>query len=116
MSGQFFGSFAFGAVDGAVRLGHADAVRLHLPLGLRRGVDRGAVLHQPLAQARARERRRAVPVHDADLGGALGYLVFGDVPDAPMLIGAAIIVASGLYIFWREQMAARETAFTPPPA
>jgi drug/metabolite transporter (DMT)-like permease len=39
---------------------------------------------------------------------ALGYLVFGDVPDAPMLAGAAIIVASGLYIFWREQRTQRE--------
>jgi len=33
---------------------------------------------------------------------ALGYLVFGDVPDAFMLAGAAIIIAAGLYIFWRE--------------
>lgn len=33
----------------------------------------------------------------------LGYLVFGDVPTPEMLIGAAIIVASGLFIFWREQ-------------
>jgi len=33
----------------------------------------------------------------------LGYAVFGDVPDLFMLIGAAIIVAAGLYIFWREQ-------------
>jgi drug/metabolite transporter (DMT)-like permease len=44
-----------------------------------------------------------------------GYLMFGDVPDRLMLIGAAIIVASGLYIFWRDQIAARETAFDPPP-
>jgi drug/metabolite transporter (DMT)-like permease len=33
----------------------------------------------------------------------LGYAVFGDVPDLFTLIGAAIIVAAGLYIFWREQ-------------
>ena len=46
---------------------------------------------------------------------ALGYLVFGDVPDAPMLVGSAIIVASGLYIFWREQIVARRRpAFAPP--
>ena len=30
--------------------------------------------------------------------------VFGDVPDAFMLAGSAIIVAAGLYIFWREQI------------
>lgn len=31
-----------------------------------------------------------------------GYLVFDAVPDATTLIGAAIIVASGLLIWWRE--------------
>jgi drug/metabolite transporter (DMT)-like permease len=40
----------------------------------------------------------------------LGYLVFGDVPDTLLLSGAAVIVAAGLYIFWRER--AREQ----PPA
>ena len=32
-----------------------------------------------------------------------GYLVFGDVPAALMLLGAAIIIAAGLFIFLREQ-------------
>ncbi|MEM7719041.1 MAG: DMT family transporter [Pseudomonadota bacterium] len=31
-----------------------------------------------------------------------GYFVFGDVPDAPVLLGAAIIIGSGLVIWWRE--------------
>lgn len=31
-----------------------------------------------------------------------GYLVFGDIPDAPVLAGAAIIITSGLVIWWRE--------------
>ncbi|MEM6387262.1 MAG: DMT family transporter [Pseudomonadota bacterium] len=31
-----------------------------------------------------------------------GVIVFGDVPDAPVLIGAAIIIGSGLVIWWRE--------------
>jgi drug/metabolite transporter (DMT)-like permease len=34
---------------------------------------------------------------------ALGYAVFGDVPDLFMLAGAAVIIAAGLYIFWVEQ-------------
>ena len=34
---------------------------------------------------------------------ALGYLVFGDVPDAWTLLGAAIIIASGLYLLYRER-------------
>jgi drug/metabolite transporter (DMT)-like permease len=43
----------------------------------------------------------------------LGYWVFGDVPDATTVIGAGIIVCSGLYIFWREQAAAREITLAP---
>ena len=39
----------------------------------------------------------------------LGYLVFGDVPDVLTLVGATVIVAAGLYIFWREQVRARPT-------
>jgi drug/metabolite transporter (DMT)-like permease len=33
----------------------------------------------------------------------LGYLVFGDVPNAWTLTGAAIVIASGLYLFQRER-------------
>jgi drug/metabolite transporter (DMT)-like permease len=35
---------------------------------------------------------------------AAGYLVFSDVPDGHTLVGAAIIVASGLYILYRERV------------
>jgi drug/metabolite transporter (DMT)-like permease len=41
-----------------------------------------------------------------------GWLVFGDVPAAQMLLGAAIIIAAGLFIFLREQAVGEET---PPP-
>ncbi len=34
----------------------------------------------------------------------LGYTVFGDVPDRYTLIGAAIVIGSGLYIFHRERV------------
>jgi drug/metabolite transporter (DMT)-like permease len=43
----------------------------------------------------------------------LGYWVFGDAPDATTIAGAGIIVGSGLYIFWREQAAARDVALAP---
>jgi drug/metabolite transporter (DMT)-like permease len=36
-----------------------------------------------------------------------GYLVFGNVPDKETWIGAAIVVASGLYLFSRERRALR---------
>lgn len=38
---------------------------------------------------------------------ALGYFVFGNLPDAWTLAGLAVIVGSGLYIFHRERRAAR---------
>lgn len=38
---------------------------------------------------------------------ALGYVIFGDFPDAYTWIGAAIVTASGLFIAWREYLAAR---------
>lgn len=37
----------------------------------------------------------------------LGYLMFGDVPDMPMIVGAVIIVASGLYALYRERLKGR---------
>jgi len=43
-----------------------------------------------------------------------GYLVFGDVPQVSTIVGAAIIIAAGLYIFIREQQLGRETAVSPP--
>src|SRR4051812_34955777 len=42
----------------------------------------------------------------------LGYLMFGDKPDAMMLLGASIIVSSGLYAFYRERVHARPVAAT----
>ena len=44
-----------------------------------------------------------------------GYLVFGDVPDAWTLTGAAIIVGAGLFIFLRERTLARSESFSEPP-
>ncbi|MBC6438849.1 MAG: DMT family transporter [Rhodospirillales bacterium] len=37
-----------------------------------------------------------------------GLIVFGDVPDWPTLLGAAIIAGSGIYVFHREAVRARE--------
>ena len=47
----------------------------------------------------------------------LGYIGFGDIPAWHTLGGAAIIIASGLYIFMREQAAGHaEPVMDPPPA
>jgi len=38
----------------------------------------------------------------------LGYLVFGDVPDGLTVTGAAVVLASGLYVWWRERVTKRD--------
>ncbi|WP_349370285.1 DMT family transporter [Salinarimonas sp.] len=46
----------------------------------------------------------------------LGYFVFGDVPRPALVVGAAIIVGAGVYIFLRERaVARRDAAATPAP-
>jgi drug/metabolite transporter (DMT)-like permease len=37
----------------------------------------------------------------------LGFIFFGDIPSAGMLIGAGIIIAAGIYIFLHEQAVAK---------
>ncbi|WP_297322385.1 DMT family transporter [uncultured Bartonella sp.] len=34
----------------------------------------------------------------------IGYIVFGDMPDGLTLVGAALVVGSGLFVFFREQV------------
>jgi drug/metabolite transporter (DMT)-like permease len=44
-----------------------------------------------------------------------GYFVFGDVPQPATIMGAAIIIGAGLYIFLRERKLGREEAMASPP-
>lgn len=37
----------------------------------------------------------------------LGLFIFGDVPDLPMILGAAVIIGSGLYALYRERIVGR---------
>lgn len=37
----------------------------------------------------------------------VGYVMFTEIPDAPTVIGAAIIIISGIYTLWRETQAHR---------
>ncbi|MEM7751227.1 MAG: hypothetical protein AAF346_23450, partial [Pseudomonadota bacterium] len=43
----------------------------------------------------------------------LGFLVFGDFPDAWTLTGAAIIMSAGLYVLHRETLHKRRTVEDP---
>lgn len=45
-----------------------------------------------------------------------GYLVFGDTPSVATLIGAAIIIGAGFYIFLREQALGKGDETVNPPA
>ena len=38
----------------------------------------------------------------------LGLFIFGDLPDLPMILGATIIIASGLYALYRERVVGRQ--------
>ena len=45
---------------------------------------------------------------------AAGWWFFGDFPDGWTFLGLAILVASAVYISWRERRKPGETV-TPPP-
>jgi drug/metabolite transporter (DMT)-like permease len=40
----------------------------------------------------------------------IGFVVWGDVPSIGLLAGSAIVVASGLFLFWREARMQRAIA------
>lgn len=42
----------------------------------------------------------------------IGWLIFGEVPDTAMLVGASIVVASGLYTLYRERHAGKTQPVT----
>jgi drug/metabolite transporter (DMT)-like permease len=44
-----------------------------------------------------------------------GWQMFGEVPDVFTLTGAALIVAAGLYIFWREKVTHTPSPRPEPP-
>jgi drug/metabolite transporter (DMT)-like permease len=38
---------------------------------------------------------------------ALGYALFAETPSPPILFGAAIVAAAGVFVLWRERAARR---------
>lgn len=44
-----------------------------------------------------------------------GFVVFGDVPEVATIVGAAIIIGAGFYIYLRERDLGRESAEVNPP-
>lgn len=73
----------------------------------------GAVGHFCLIKAlQAAPAAAVVPFSYASLlwAALYGYFLFADLPDMWTLVGAAVIAASGLYIFYREQQLKRREA------
>jgi drug/metabolite transporter (DMT)-like permease len=48
-------------------------------------------------------------------GFLFGFAVFGEIPDAALILGGILVVGSGLYILRREALAARAKRETPVP-
>lgn len=59
-----------------------------------------------IAALRAGEISAVAPFRYSQMLWAMlfGFLVFGEVPDNPMVIGAVIVVLSGIYAFHRERV------------
>jgi drug/metabolite transporter (DMT)-like permease len=106
---------------------------LIVPMGGWSDVSMGAFLHLALAAAliltgyqaiviamRSGEISFVAPFRYTSLifSLSLGFYFFGETPDGYMAVGASLIVASGLYAFYREKMRARsiaaESAARPP--
>ena len=47
------------------------------------------------------------------LGIVLGYVIFGDIPDAMAMLGITLILSAGLYSAWREMHVAPQNIETP---
>jgi drug/metabolite transporter (DMT)-like permease len=45
-----------------------------------------------------------------------GFVVFGDVPQVATIVGAAIIIGAGFYIYLRERALGRPSGEVNPPA
>lgn len=46
----------------------------------------------------------------------LGFALFGTLPDRWTLLGGGVVVASGIYMLWRERQKRREAQMSDPPS
>jgi drug/metabolite transporter (DMT)-like permease len=86
-----------------------------LPLGLMGAA--GAFGHLMLIQAHRLSPASAIApfIYSQIIWMILaGYLVFGQLPDTTTLLGASIVVASGIYVFNRERLKGVQTTLAAP--
>jgi drug/metabolite transporter (DMT)-like permease len=113
---QLFGSFAFGAFAAPFVWVTPSLFDLTFLSGF--GVISPIALFCTNRSLRLAPASVVVPYQYTFLVWAalFGWLVFGDIPDRPMLLGGVMIVAAGLYILRREHTAARgDPPFAPLP-
>jgi len=115
-SAQFFGTLIFGLV--VAPFGFLAPTWNHLGLFLAAGAISASALFCVNRSLKLAPASSVVPYQYSMILWAVmfGYIVFGDVPRAHTALGAAIIIAAGLYIFWRERELGRSEAVVNPPA
>jgi drug/metabolite transporter (DMT)-like permease len=113
MTTQFLGVFAFGVATAPLGWVPPSAFDLLFMTGL--GVSSMLSLFCVVRSLKLASASVVVPYqYTLILWSVLfGWSMFGELPDAYTIVGATIIVAAGLYIFWREQ--ARDAPLTPGP-
>ena len=118
--GEIGGTISFMAALAHLPLANTSAIFQALPLAITLGA--ALILREPVGWRRwsaiVAGFIGVLIIVRPGLAGFSQYLVFGDVPDAMMVSGAAIIVLSGLYAFYRERirhraLAAESSGFPP---
>jgi len=115
-SAQFIGSFAFGAL--LAPFGWIAPTLGGLSLFVAAGCISVAALLCGNRSLKLAPASVVVPYQYSMIIWAVmfGYVVFGDVPSWATILGAAIIIGAGLYIFLRERELGRDEAVVSPPA
>ena len=113
-SAQFLGTLTFGAV--VAPFGWVTPTWVHLGLFFASGAISVCALLCVNRSLKFAQASTVAPYQYAMIVWAVifGYVVFGDVPQAHTALGAAIIIAAGLYIFRERELGRPETLVNPP--
>jgi drug/metabolite transporter (DMT)-like permease len=115
-STQFIGTFAFGAV--LAPFGWITPTRASLAFFAVAGCISVCALLCGNRSLKLAPASVVVPYQYSMIIWAVmfGYVVFGDMPSIATIVGAAIIIGAGFYIFLRERDLGREETVVSPPA